>query len=455
MIALTFVMVLVGGQSHAAICGDADGNASVSVTDGVQVLRAVAGLGTCPAECDVDGDGVVSVTDGVNVLRVAAGLDASLRCFSDPFISSVQADSGIFGELTKRPAGLVEPEGAVETVTNVSFSESFVKGRVNTITIDYDLSAIVTPASAPTASLIVASAETEEDPSAASFDVPLAAVTGSATVALDLKPDVQVQQFLLRIANGSSGAVAGRIRSILIVVIQAGQPPTCSNRVLDPGETCDPPGFGCAVGTNPGFCNTICECEPFPVRYVDNGDGTVTDTQTDLQWEKKTGTFVNYVNCTNNPCPNVHDVNNSYQWCRNVNGDQECDAAGNPPDGDTFTVFLATLNTPPCFAGHCDWRLPTVNRDGGNRELETIVDLTAPGCGTPAQPCIDPIFGPTAPGYYWSNTTYALQPFAVWSVLFETGFVTFGPKRNDVNARAVRGPIPVEEAAQAPRVSDR
>jgi hypothetical protein len=66
------------------ICGDADGNGSVSVTDGVQVLRAAAGLSSrCAmnaAACDIDGSGTITVTDGVNVLRLAAGLPVDLHC---------------------------------------------------------------------------------------------------------------------------------------------------------------------------------------------------------------------------------------------------------------------------------------------------------------------------------------------------------------------------------------
>jgi hypothetical protein len=66
----------------AAGCGDADGSGSVTVTDGVQTLRAAAGLSSvCTlAVCDVDGSGVITVTDGVNVLRAAAGLPAILNC---------------------------------------------------------------------------------------------------------------------------------------------------------------------------------------------------------------------------------------------------------------------------------------------------------------------------------------------------------------------------------------
>lgn len=66
------------------VCGDADGNGRVTVSDGVNVLRAATGLdGACtdPAPCDVNGNGALTVTDGVNVLRAAAGLAVDLQCF--------------------------------------------------------------------------------------------------------------------------------------------------------------------------------------------------------------------------------------------------------------------------------------------------------------------------------------------------------------------------------------
>jgi alpha-mannosidase len=63
-------------------CGDADGSGTVTVTDGVLVLRAAAGLSSpcSPAVCDVDASGTITVTDGVNVLRAAALLPAQLTC---------------------------------------------------------------------------------------------------------------------------------------------------------------------------------------------------------------------------------------------------------------------------------------------------------------------------------------------------------------------------------------
>ena len=171
-------------------------------------------------------------------------------------------------------------------------------------------------------------------------------------------------------------------------------------------------------------------------RYVDNGDGTVTDNKTGLMWEKKTGT----VNVPP-PTASVHDVNNLYIWS----------AALPNPDGTLFTTFLATLNggdyynptdrldesagPGTCFASRCDWRIPTVV------ELQSIVALASPcGTGPPFPACIDPAFGPTQTfDDYWSSSSLAGNLSDVWNVLFITGDVPFGSKSLAFYARAVRG----------------
>jgi len=158
-------------------------------------------------------------------------------------------------------------------------------------------------------------------------------------------------------------------------------------------------------------------CAPAVKRFVDNGDGTVTDNVTGLQWEKKTDDG------------GVQDRDNRYTWTDTSDGDLT------DPDGTAFTVFLANLNTEPCFAGHCDWRLPKVNRGGDPAELETILLAPYP-CGT--SPCIDPIFGPTAAGLYWSATTYASYPSYAWGVYFNDGFVFYDSKAYTYYVRAVR-----------------
>ena len=67
------------------ICGDVDDSKDVTVTDGVQVLRAAAGLESdcTPEICDADVSGTIGVSDGVIVLRKAAGLDITENCIPD------------------------------------------------------------------------------------------------------------------------------------------------------------------------------------------------------------------------------------------------------------------------------------------------------------------------------------------------------------------------------------
>jgi hypothetical protein len=64
------------------VCGDADQNGSLTVADGVQVLRAATDLpSTCaPERCDMDGNGSITVADGVHALRGAAELPFTADC---------------------------------------------------------------------------------------------------------------------------------------------------------------------------------------------------------------------------------------------------------------------------------------------------------------------------------------------------------------------------------------
>ncbi len=441
-------IVVPRDRAYAETCGDADRNGQVTVTDGVNVLRAAAGLASeCPlVTCDIDDSGTITVTDGVNVLRTAAGLATTLSCVADPFLASVQGENGVFGALTKIPGGLTAPPGAPQTVTNVVVGDAFVAGRVNTVTVEYDVGAAHAQGDGSGTSLLVASARDAAEVSPGFFDLPLASGTGAVSIALDVKPELSVQQFTLKIANGAGGAIASQIFPTTIVLLRESTP-TCGNRVLDAGETCDPPGFGCPASSGGGFCGATCTCAA-PTRFVDNGDGTVTDNQLGLQWEKKIGVITDFGGCGLPPCPrdcslvacpDPHDVNNAYQWCLDANHDLSCDTAGNPPDGGAFTAFLVALNTPPCFAGHCDWRLPTVNRDGGEAELDAIVDQGAPGCDL-GTPCIDPTFGVTVAEWpYWTSTVSTANPENAWSVPFSSSrAVGHSGKASSRNVRAVR-----------------
>jgi hypothetical protein len=132
-----------------------------------------------------------------------------------------------------------------------------------------------------------------------------------------------------------------------------------------------------------------------------------------LQWEQKVA---------GSGCE--HCVDDTYMWS----------SSGTAPDGDAFTSFLATLNNCTddpvhpiqttgvigAFAGHCDWRLPTIV------ELWGLLLSPCPGGATP---CIDPIFGPTQTFFgYWSSTSADGVPSTAWDVTFSTGYIGNDPK---------------------------
>ncbi|MBY0274499.1 DUF1566 domain-containing protein [Candidatus Binatia bacterium] len=151
--------------------------------------------------------------------------------------------------------------------------------------------------------------------------------------------------------------------------------------------------------------------------FVDNGDGTITDTRTGLMWEKKSDDG------------SIHDKDNIYTW-----------STGSPWNntGTAFTTFLATLNSGGGFAGYTDWRLP--NR----KELESLVNLQAvnpwtfaafktacaPACTVVTCSC-------TVSSDYWSSSSYS-DPSIAWYVGFSSGGVLGAGKTAANYVRAVR-----------------
>jgi hypothetical protein len=141
-------------NANAQECGDADGNGSVTVTDGVQALRAAAGLSsTCGATCDVDGSGSVTVTDGVNILRKAAGIAIAESCgFNGQVQALLKQTLPLFGSLTKvstgasaqaaGDSGCENPDGQIEidqANNEIDFFDCVIEG------ISYDGSVSVDP----------------------------------------------------------------------------------------------------------------------------------------------------------------------------------------------------------------------------------------------------------------------------------------------------------------------
>jgi|WetSurMetagenome_2_1015567.scaffolds.fasta_scaffold07652_5 PKD repeat protein len=119
--------------------------------------------------------------------------------------------------------------------------------------------------------------------------------------------------------------------------------------------------------------------------YVNNGDGTVTDTTTGLIWQQT-------------------------------------------DDGikRTWKDALACCEQ-LSLAGHDDWRLPNV------RELETLVAVDR------SKPAIDPLFSRRS-DYYWTGSTQTFSPDLAWTVDFQYGKVYWAGKTESCYVRCLRTP---------------
>ena len=129
-------------------------------------------------------------------------------------------------------------------------------------------------------------------------------------------------------------------------------------------------------------------------RFLDNQDGTVTDTCTGLMWQKDTA---------------------------DVDGNGSIGGVGDSVTWQGALGYCEKLD----FAGHTDWRLPNV------RELQSIVDYGQ------MNPSINPFFRAES-GWYWSSSSSANPGFG-WFCNFQFGVVqTDYINGSDSYVRAVR-----------------
>ena len=218
-------------------------------------------------------------------------------------------------------------------------------------------------------------------------------------------------------------------------------PVGCGNGFLNAGEQCDTNNLNGATCVSQGFafgtlqCSASCTFDTSgcqAVRFTDNGDGTVYDAMTGLTWEKKGHLDGTPVTCASAAaCPDPHDADNEYTY-----------SSDNPtgPPGTAFTVFLAQLNAGGGFAGHTDWRLPTLEELQG---LVDYADATDPTVLAPFDAGCSPVCDGvacscTSSGRTWTNDLLPSIDGNAWTVEFADGSVINDTRDTNYNARAVR-----------------
>lgn len=162
-----------------------------------------------------------------------------------------------------------------------------------------------------------------------------------------------------------------------------------SNPVLETGQTNCYNTAGQAIECDsadwPGQDGAYLTGCPMEGRFVNNGDGTVTDNCTGLMWQQTRA-------------PGGYNWQEALKYCDSLE-----------------------------LAEHSDWRLPSI------RELHSILDYGR------FDPAIDAAFDADTIEWYWTSTTYEGDATLAWDISFYHGAVNFVIKTYaDDFVRAVR-----------------
>ncbi|EGQ9727500.1 DUF1566 domain-containing protein [Vibrio cholerae] len=171
------------------------------------------------------------------------------------------------------------------------------------------------------------------------------------------------------------------------------------------------------------FLSKLAQASDIDGRYRDNGNGTITDSKTNLTWMR---------------------CSLGQQWTGST-------CAGVAMEMNWNDALRTAMSF--SYAGHSDWRVPTVDeldtlvQCSAGREPsvrpngEFVADTSGVCLGDNYQrPTINIRAFPNTPGdYYWSSSPYALNSSNAWHVGFYFGDVFRLPKSSYLfNVRLVR-----------------
>jgi len=249
--------------------------------------------------------------------------------------------------------------------------------------------------------------------------------------------------------------------------------PNCANNIAEFSEVCDGPDLHSKTCQTQGFaygklaCNGTCDgfdtsgCTNS--RFVDNADGTITDWQTGLMWEKKVG-------AGGAPDAGLQDADNTYPWSGSARPAVTTASRMRAPRRRAPPACRATRRDVPSAAG---WR--HVQRHDHDLELLGAVErglrfcrahglahanakrvvehprlhrreraartaaFNGVNCAAANTNINDPTHSCTQSSPYWSSTTLSTDAFSALYVLFNNGTVDNNDKATTVTyVRGVR-----------------